>query len=123
MAVVLIDKTSRTWAVVHDVSITEDRKLQGTLFCSDSNMQKTQAFCKGIARNLQHWTFFARCIDNTDNKEFVGTSENKAKYPDHTPLPHVFDNEDDIIFEGFSLEEGSLPSCVIKRLTSKLKQH
>ena len=122
MAIVLLDIDARSWALVHDVAWTEDKKLQGTLFGSDDNSRKSTAFVKGIARDLNTWVFSQRCKDNTDQQEFNGTPANKARYPDHSLMPYVFDSERDIIFEGFKLEQGCLPSIAIDRLRKGLKK-
>ena len=108
MCIVRFNRKSRIWALLHDVAWTEDRKLQGTLFGSQSN-RRSAALCKGIARDVHVWEFFERCADKTDEKEFNGTPDNVVRYNEYDVVPYVFDNEADIIVEGFSLVESASP--------------
>ena len=122
MAIVCVNRSTRSWVLVYDVAWTEDQKLQGTLFGSDRS-RKSSAIIKGVARELQQWLFFSRCVDNSDQKEFNGTPENKTRYNDHAAVPFVFDSEDDIIVEGFRLLEGRLPTVVVSKLSRALKKY
>ena len=120
MAIVSVNRSTRSWVLVYDVAWTEDNKLQGTLFGSD---RRGSAIIKGVARDLQDWLFFSRCVDNSDQREFNGTPENKARYIDHAAVPFVFDLEKDIIVEGFRLLEGCIPSVVVRKLSRGLTQY
>ena len=116
VSVVTIDRNTRTWAVVNDIGWTEDEKLQGTLLGAPKNTQKNSAYVTGVGRRLGSWQFYERCRDLTDGREFDGTAENKAKFSNFVSLPYVFDSEDDIIAEGFSLDDGCLPGSIIRKL-------
>jgi hypothetical protein len=120
MSIVAINRQDRVWALVDDVADTADGKLQGNLFSSVSS-KCSNAYCKGVARQLGTFIFVPRYVDSIDRKEFHGTPENLSKYIENSPLPHVFDSEDDFILEGFSLENGLIPPAVIELLTKELK--